>query len=419
MRCIVTATPPPHTHPPPLRMPPKVCKFMGPVVSRTITVDPRTREDVIRTTTTPTFESPLVGTEVKFQSLVDGMRAFLKEHHTERRNRTGKGGFERSILENRIAQVQTTGDACLERMKRMFRFLDNSPDVFRSKQQQQFHDALTEAAGRIIYRSDYENDTEAIMRRNRWGDTRQELFICTPRRFGKTWAMAMFAAILALACPNAIVSVYSTGQTAAGALLKLAKKFFRLLSPWSDKMSMVSENMTTLEFCPTGNRNDRRRISSYTSNPKISPPPTHPFPHSICFCIRFYFSGGGGCAVSPSRRHRGCGDPWRGECCRHGDPGVPCESPHADWDGFDETTNDGEPADRIHEDDKRDGGGTDCEHDESHDGLIFDGARRGADSHIHSQARFDDGGNEYIHHDHDAKHESRPHDTHVDQMVEW
>ena len=54
-----------------------------------------------------------------------------------------------------------------------------------------FHSAFERAAARVVYRSDWETQRPAIMRKNKWSSCPGEVMISTPRRFGKTFRRAV------------------------------------------------------------------------------------------------------------------------------------------------------------------------------------------------------------------------------------
>tara|TARA_B100000767_G_scaffold258046_1_gene266421 strand:+ start:231 stop:806 length:576 start_codon:yes stop_codon:yes gene_type:complete len=68
----------------------------------------------------------------------------------------------------------------------------------RSAQQLEFHVAFMKAAARVIYRGSWETERPSIMRKYGWEVSNSEVLISTPRRFGKTFSIAIFCACLAL-----------------------------------------------------------------------------------------------------------------------------------------------------------------------------------------------------------------------------
>lgn len=92
--------------------------------------------------------------------------------------------------------------------------------TIRSAQQLEFHVAFMKAAARVIYRGSWETERPAIMKKHGWEKSNSEVLIrctlnptpldsrpmdsrlcvrSTPRRFGKTFSIAIFCACLSLA----------------------------------------------------------------------------------------------------------------------------------------------------------------------------------------------------------------------------
>lgn len=97
----------------------------------------------------------------------------------------------------------------------------------RSAQQLEFHQAFMKAAARVIYRGDWETDRPMIMDKYGWTKCNSEVLISTPRRFGKTFSIAIFCACLALALGLEIV-VFSPARRASRKLLERIVEFIRL-----------------------------------------------------------------------------------------------------------------------------------------------------------------------------------------------
>lgn len=68
----------------------------------------------------------------------------------------------------------------------------------RSAQQLEFHQAFTRACGRVLYREDWATRKPEIMAKYGWERCNSEVLISTPRRFGKTFSIAIFCACMAL-----------------------------------------------------------------------------------------------------------------------------------------------------------------------------------------------------------------------------
>lgn len=198
-----------------------------------------------------------------------------------------------------------TGDENLNNINAFFRWLDTVTDddgelkYERSPQQVQFHDTLIQACARIIYKREFDRDMAAIMERNRWTDVRQERFIGTPRRFGKTWAMAMLAANMLLSIPGFKCCIFATGKETTGNVLKLVKRFFTEC-PFNQKFKVVLSNSTRLEIESLTDLTDRREVQAFTSNASMSGPSSLSLLF-VCVCLCLPPSSQTKCVLSSIR----------------------------------------------------------------------------------------------------------------------
>lgn len=84
----------------------------------------------------------------------------------------------------------------------------------RSFHQKHFHDQFIRASMRIFWKLEpagsFSRDHCKILEYNGWNSLPQEMLISTPRRFGKTISISMFAAAMLFAAPCVEVSIYST-----------------------------------------------------------------------------------------------------------------------------------------------------------------------------------------------------------------
>jgi hypothetical protein len=84
----------------------------------------------------------------------------------------------------------------------------------RSFHQRMFHDNFIRACARIFWKREphgtFARDHQRILEVHGWDSLSQEVLVSTPRRFGKTMAVSMFAAAMLYSCPNLEMSIYST-----------------------------------------------------------------------------------------------------------------------------------------------------------------------------------------------------------------
>lgn len=119
------------------------------------------------------------------------------------------------------------GDAVLRTLHKLLSMVDDR-GFARSPQQVQFHDSFIRACSRVMYRADWSMEKPQIMRRNQWEDCPPQILVSTPRRFGKTFSIAIFVAALALSCSLEIV-IFSPARRASRKLLERIVEFLRLL----------------------------------------------------------------------------------------------------------------------------------------------------------------------------------------------
>ena len=123
----------------------------------------------------------------------------------------------------------------------------------RSDHQRAFHSAFERCVARVLFRQEWAAQRPAIMRHHKWERCNSEVLISTPRRFGKTFSIAIFCACLALTQGVEIV-VFSPARRASRKLLERIVEFVRVL----DCEHMIMEfNMEAL------------RVKSYGGKPSL------------------------------------------------------------------------------------------------------------------------------------------------------
>lgn len=122
----------------------------------------------------------------------------------------------RTALENCLSFTSREECTGFERMKKCRRALDalDRRGWQRSFHQRMFHDNFIRACARIFWKREahgvFAQDHQKILEVNGWDHLSQEVLVSTPRRFGKTISVSMFAAAMLYSCPNLEMSIYST-----------------------------------------------------------------------------------------------------------------------------------------------------------------------------------------------------------------
>lgn len=143
---------------------------------------------------------------------------------------------------------------------------------YRSYHQRIFHEDFLKACTRIFWKTydpgQFARDHHKILIKNGWDHLSQEILISTPRRFGKTISVSMFAAALIVSCPRVEVSVYSTCKRISQKLLRNIQKFIYLICDQdlsSYELSIVRQNMEEVVIKGPDGSEDVRIVNSYPS----------------------------------------------------------------------------------------------------------------------------------------------------------
>jgi hypothetical protein len=106
-------------------------------------------------------------------------------------------------LSSKNEVIQSNGFACMERCRLALDALDRG-GWKRSYHQRKFHDAFIAACARAFFKLDeagsFQRAYQHVLEINGWSNLNQEILISTPRRFGKTISVSMFAAALLYSC---------------------------------------------------------------------------------------------------------------------------------------------------------------------------------------------------------------------------
>lgn len=172
-----------------------------------------------------------------------------------------------------------------ERLTTIRRVLD-SFGLERSDMQKQFHEDMIGACARLIFPDDLQSEIDDLLLELNVDELHSEFMAITPRRFGKTYSVAMFVVAMMYAVPGVEQAIFSTGRRASQKLLELV---YRLLCKIPGmRESIVKHNVETIWI--RGPDGDERKVFSYPSNVKISALSLFLF-----LCVWKVESGGGEC----------------------------------------------------------------------------------------------------------------------------
>ena len=119
---------------------------------------------------------------------------------------------------------------------------------------------------RHLYKDEFDASFARILAENGWDQARQEIMICCPRRFGKTWATAMYVAAYLYAIPSCELCIFSPSRRQSQKLLNLVRTFLAKLPGAMDRVE--KSNAETMWMRGDATEDDRRIVSSYPSSVK-------------------------------------------------------------------------------------------------------------------------------------------------------
>lgn len=146
----------------------------------------------------------------------------------------------------------------------------------RSYHQKQFHDNFLRASARVFFKrapaGAFNRCYQHVLRRHGWDHLAQEILVSTPRRFGKTISVSMFAAAMIFAAPSVEVSIYSTCKRISQKLLRNVQKFLDMIfkNTQHEPFRVIRCNMEEVVLQGPIDKYDVRVINSYPSKVGIT-----------------------------------------------------------------------------------------------------------------------------------------------------
>lgn len=162
-----------------------------------------------------------------------------------------------------LSRKQVTGDQVLANVRRTL----DSMELKRSTDQKAFHEQMIRACLPHIYGPELDTQLDRILKENGWEDLQEQVMIVTPRRWGKTYSVAMFVIALAWCCRSIEQAIFSTGRRASQKLLELIYKLITRIP--GARECIPKYNVETLWVLGPGGPEDVRKIFSYPSKVKI------------------------------------------------------------------------------------------------------------------------------------------------------
>jgi len=209
--------------------------------------------------------------------------AFTLNAAHEEEQRKVRARLDASITEAIRDDAKTTcrGD---ELVRSILRTLDafqtaNGEALVRSREQKYFHYWWIQANFPKIYKSQWHAHSERVLKNAPqlfgFPEALERIFpevLClTPRRYGKTWAVAMFIAAMLYNVPGFKFATFSTGKRASGWVMRDVVAFFKQLPQARERIIKRNQEELLVSEFPLENRGMARAhtgmISEFNSFP--------------------------------------------------------------------------------------------------------------------------------------------------------
>jgi hypothetical protein len=185
------------------------------------------------------------------------------------------------LRRGRQRNTQESGFRRMDRCRQALQAIDRR-GWERSYHQRQFHDQFLRACTRVFWKTEQHGEFarchQKILEQTGWDHLSQEILVSTPRRFGKTISVSMFAAAMIYSAPNVEVSIYSTCKRISQKLLRNIHKFLELIYTelGTEPYRVERLNMEEIAVWGPEGDSDLRIVNSYPSkvNGRLAQPHT-------------------------------------------------------------------------------------------------------------------------------------------------
>jgi hypothetical protein len=223
-------------------------------------------------------------TPISFLNLFDPMDAHIDRERelAGQQQQQQQSGNALAIHRHMSGYAQSEGMNGLKRMQLCRQALDalDKRGWNRSFHQRLFHEEYLKSCTRIFFKRDgpgaFAKAHNRVLELNSWDSTPQEILVSTPRRFGKTISVSMFAAAMLFSCPNMELSIYSTCKRISQKLLRNVVRFLEIIFIELDVQPYKYIRLNQEEVHLGGNEGlgDLRVINSYPSKIGV-----------VCICV--------------------------------------------------------------------------------------------------------------------------------------
>lgn len=142
--------------------------------------------------------------------------------------------------------------------------------IIRTPTQKLFHFWFTQAILPRVYGEEWDTSATRVLRKFGVTRTRTEVMVMTPRRFGKTWSVAMFVVAVLLSVPGIKIAIFSTGKRASSSLMKIALEMLgkikgatrRICKETSEELSICTQPLSIGKSATSNEARAARSLST-------------------------------------------------------------------------------------------------------------------------------------------------------------
>jgi len=184
-----------------------------------------------------------------------------------------------SLVDQIVNPVESTKSYVTgrERLNIIRQILD-SFGLERSDMQKTFHEDMIGACAKLIFKDDLLAELDDLLLELGVDELMQQFMAITPRRFGKTYSVAMFVVALMFGVEGIEQAIFSTGRRASQKLIELVYRFMCKIPGMCE--SIIKHNVETIWIQGPYGKDDVRKVFSYPSNVRIS------YLCCVCACVR-------------------------------------------------------------------------------------------------------------------------------------
>jgi hypothetical protein len=194
------------------------------------------------------------------------------------------------------SSARNTGDERLDRINRDL-------DLFgaqRTPVQKLMHHHFLQASLEKVYGSEWDSSAIRVLQRFGLTEPCHEVMAMTPRRFGKTWSVAMFVVAMLLNVPGLRICIFSTGSRASASLTKIAMSFVHKIKGADARICKQTneELFIAQEPLPVGRgvkSLEATKMQTLATTSTLYSYPSSPTGACLCVCVSIRMERGSGC----------------------------------------------------------------------------------------------------------------------------